>query len=258
MQVGRHAGVRGRPRRAGREHDAAGHRVGDARAAGAPKPHSYNTRAATRRAAGSQAPARAEVARAATGPRRRRRVVIAHHDDATPQGRTPQAGVGGDLTARESTYLHDYYYNLDNTAALTASAQRLYNATRRRMPSLSLAKCQAFLQAQHVHTLTKPVHTHVPRIKHETFRCMDELVFDLLVFKQFAEVDMRRRAHTYQPAIIADAARRAALLSTGHGCLLAARHRHLSTHSGGARVRARLRAPAHQAAAASAHDRPLF
>ena len=93
----------------------------------------------------------------------------------------------GTLTRGERRVLLDYYYNLDNVAALTSSAQRLHRALKTRHPTLTLKKCQFFLQTQSPYTLTAPHRRSVPRNPMEVYRTFDMLACDIMILRQFTE-----------------------------------------------------------------------
>ena len=93
----------------------------------------------------------------------------------------------GTLTRAERHLLLTYYYNLDNVAALTSSASRLYAALKQQHPTLTLKKCRFFLQSQSPYTLTAPHRRSVPRNPMEVYRTFDMLACDIMILRQFAE-----------------------------------------------------------------------
>lgn len=123
---------------------------------------------------------------------RRRPTISNNKKSATPyqtskqREGSPSLGAGT-LTHDERNKLLEHYYNIDNPTALTSSAKRLYNALRAHIPSLTLAKCQFFLQTQSPYTLTAPRHTHIQRNPMEVHRCFDILAGDIMILRRFAD-----------------------------------------------------------------------
>ena len=93
----------------------------------------------------------------------------------------------GRLTVHERDALLAYYYDVDKPYALTSSARHLYQAVRRRVPTLTLDKCRFFLQSQSPYTLTAPRRRAEPSNPMEVYRCYELLACDIMVLREYSD-----------------------------------------------------------------------